>query len=355
MTYKNILITGGAGFVGSNLCCRLAETFPKAVVTAFDNLKRRGAELTLSRLREHGVQFHHGDVRSREDFDGLTPDLLIECSAEPSVMAGVGSSPRYVIDTNLLGAINCFELARTCHADVIFLSTSRVYPVDILNALVLTEDETRFSLNPRQLITGVSKKGVSEKFPLDGARTLYGATKLSAEIMLIDYIRTYGIKGIINRCGLIAGPWQMGKTDQGVITYWMAHHIFNKPLSYIGFGGTGKQVRDVVHVDDIADLVEIEMKKMNILSGETMVVGGGESQTVSLRELTDQCRQITGKTVPITSDSVTRQGDIPWYCSDYSYCTARTGWKPARSLSQTLEDIYTWITAHPESLHRILA
>lgn len=355
MTYKNILITGGAGFVGSTLALYIKRLYPKVGVIAFDNLMRRGSELNIPRLQQSGVTFIHGDVRNREDVSMTGIDLLIECSAEPSVMAGVGSSPEYLLQTNLIGAVNCFELARKNKADVLFLSTSRVYPVELLNDIALQESPTRFIVKKTQHIPGVSPKGITELFPLSGRRTMYGATKLSAELILAEYVHSYGIRAVINRCGLIAGPWQMGKTDQGVITYWMAHHIFNKPLTYIGFGGTGKQVRDVIHVDDIADLIGIQMDMMDKINGETFIAGGGEHTAVSLAELTDYCQNISGHTVPIGSDPKTREGDIAWYCSDNSHVTKCTGWKPRLTAKQTLDDIYTWITAHLGSLHSVLA
>lgn len=355
MNYKHILITGGAGFVGSTIALYLKQRYPKQDILVLDNLMRRGSELNIPRLKRAGVEFIHGDVRNKEDLAISRAELIIECSAEPSVMAGVGSSPEYLLHTNLFGAVNCFELARKNKADVIFLSTSRVYPVERINQLHYDETQTRFELKKHQSVIGVSPKGITEEFPLTGNRTLYGASKLCDELLLNEYAQTYGIKTIINRCGLIAGPWQMGKTDQGVITYWMAHHIFKKPLQYIGFGGKGKQVRDVVHVDDIAALVEIQMDKIEDISGETFTVGGGPANTASLVELTQRCTAITGNIIPVSSVDKTREGDIKWYCSDNSYITKRTGWKPKYSLDRTLTDIYTWIAAHPDILRTIFA
>src|SRR6266704_1127091 len=112
MRYKHILITGGAGFVGSTICIKLKEYYPSVTVVAFDNLKRRGSELNLPRLKSHGINFIHGDIRNKEDINIDSMDLLIECSAEPSIMAGVTSSPEYLVQTNLVGAINCIEQAR---------------------------------------------------------------------------------------------------------------------------------------------------------------------------------------------------------------------------------------------------
>jgi CDP-paratose 2-epimerase len=213
---RRILVTGGAGFVGANLSVALGERGDEVI--ALDNLHRRGSELNVSRLREAGVQFVHGDVRSRDDLMAIDAvDAIVECSAEPSVLAGTrANGAPYVVETNLLGAYHCFELARRDGAQVIFLSTSRVYPVAPLNGLRLRETETRFELEDDQPVPGASQDGIAEDFPLAGARTLYGATKLSAELLLAEYADAFGVRGAIDRCGVIAGPWQMGKVDQGV-------------------------------------------------------------------------------------------------------------------------------------------
>lgn len=352
--YKNILVTGGAGFVGSNLCIKLKEHYPSIRVVALDNLVRRGSELNLPRLKAHGVEFIHGDVRKREDLQQNKIDLIIECSAEPSVMAGVTSSPEYVLDTNLVGAINCFELARKNSADVIFLSTSRVYPIRTLNKLHYREEKTRFALTGEQNLVGVSEKGISENFPLDGVRSLYGTTKLAAELLLQEYRENYGIKVVTDRFGLITGPWQMSKSDQGVITLWMARHIFNKPLSYIGFEGSGKQVRDMIHIDDVYDILHLQMQKMGKFDGEIYNIGGGVTNSVSLLELTDYCQNISGKKITIKKDPQTRPGDIAIYVSDTSKILQQTGWLPKKTVSQTLKDIHKWIIKNKDVLQHVL-
>src|SRR4051794_13647328 len=166
-----VLVTGGSGFVGASLCIGLAERHPSWSITAFDNLKRRGSELNLPRLRAAGVRFVHGDVRAQADLLALPRhDALVECSAEPSALAG-HDAPDYVVQSNLVGAYHCLELARRDDAQVIFISTSRVYPHAALNALPYRETASRFEL---------AGAGVSESFPLEGPRTLYGATKLAA-------------------------------------------------------------------------------------------------------------------------------------------------------------------------------
>jgi CDP-paratose 2-epimerase len=353
---KTILVTGGAGFVGSHLAIGLRREMGEVRVVALDNLKRRGAELNLPRLRAGGVKFVHGDIRSPEDLDEAGEmDLILECSAEPSVLAGYGGSTRYLVHTNLNGTVNCLEAARKHGAGIIFLSTSRVYPYAMINALSYSEEATRFVLNEPQRVPGASSRGISEDFPMAGTRSLYGATKLCSELILLEYLDMYGLKGIINRCGVITGPWQMGKVDQGVVVLWVARHIYGGALEYIGFGGQGKQVRDMLHVDDLLRLILHQIAHLDALSGQTFNVGGGIEVSASLLELTALCREFTGNTIPIGRSAEDRPADIRLYVTDNTRVTRTTGWRPERNVRSILTDIGAWIRDHCEALRPILA
>lgn len=320
-------------------------------VLAFDNLRRRGSELNLSRLREAGVSFQHGDVREVNDLLEVGAiDAIIECSAEPSVMAGVNGSTDYVVQTNLVGAYNCLELARRTEAQVVFLSTSRVYPLAGLEGLDYRELDTRFELTDEQPVPGASSQGIAEIFPMAGARTLYGATKLCGELLIGEYAATHGLRAVIDRCGVVAGPWQMGKVDQGVFTYWMLAHHFQRPLAYIGFGGTGKQVRDLLHIDDLLDLVDEQLGDPSRWAGATVNVGGGQACSLSLREATALCAEITGKIVDVRPSGGDRPGDIPIYISDCTRLHEMTDWRPRRGPAEILADIHAWIIEHENAL-----
>ena len=352
---KKILVTGGCGFVGSSLALRLREDFPQSEIICLDNLKRRGSELNLSRFRAAGIRFIHGDIRNKEDLDVINKiDLLLECSAEPSVLAGVNSNSAYLINTNLIGSINCLELARKCQAQFVFLSTSRVYPVQTINQLQFQEGETRFELLNEQAIPGVSSEGFTEKFPLDGARSIYGATKLASELIVQEYVDMYGLKAVINRCGVITGPWQFGKVDQGVVVFWVARHFWKQKLSYIGYGGKGKQVRDVLHVDDLYDLLLLQLNDMNTHSGQIYNVGGGRENSISLLELTALCEKYTGNRIGIQQISEDRPSDIRVYLTDYDKITQVTGWYPKRKVDQIIQDICQWIQKNENLLEGIL-
>jgi CDP-paratose 2-epimerase len=346
-----VLITGGAGFVGSNLAVSLAGRHPDWEFVVLDNLYRRGSELNLTRLEEAGVEFVKGDVREPEDLMALPKlDAIVECSAEPSVMSGVDGDTGYLVHTNLTGAYNCLELARRDGAYFVFLSTSRVYPVQPQVELALEEAETRFELAAEQPFRGVSPAGIAEDFPLEGARTLYGATKLSAELLVEEYRATLSVPAVIDRFGVIAGPWQMGKVDQGVFTHWMLAHYFRNPLSYIGFGGHGKQVRDLLHIEDLVDLVERQLLDPAKWDGQTVNAGGGRECSLSLLETTAICAKLTGNEVPITPVAETRQGDVPIYLSDCARLFELDAWRPRRSAEQVLADIHEWIAADPERI-----
>jgi len=342
---KTILITGGAGFVGSNLAISLKKRHPDCSVLVLDNLKRRGSELNLQRLKEHEVEFIHGDIRNKEDlsFRGKDISLIIEASAEPSVLAGYNSSAVYVINTNLLGTINCLEFAKEKKADFIYLSTSRVYPFKKLDRINSIEEETRFSIADDQDAPGATCNGISEEFPLDGPRSLYGATKLASELIIQEYVEMFGLRTVINRCGVIAGPWQMGKVDQGVFTFWMLNHYFRRDLNYIGFGGKGKQVRDLIHIEDLFNLIDIEINNMATCKGKTYNVGGGRECSLSLLETTKLCSEITGNSIDIGEVQKNREMDVRIYISDNAKVEQNLDWRVRKTPRDILCDIYNWI------------
>ncbi len=352
---RTILVTGGAGFVGSRLAMGLKAAREGTRVIALDNLRRRGSELNVPRLAASGVEFVHGDVRQAADLETLGPvDCILECSAEPSVLAGYGESPCYVLDTNLVGAVNCLEVARRHGAGFIFLSTSRVYPIEGLRNLPYREGETRFELIGEGTAPGVSPAGITEDFPLAGARSMYGASKLCAELLLAEYQAMYGLRGLVNRCGVITGPWQMGKVDQGVVVLWAARHAFGGTLRYIGHGGTGKQVRDLLHVDDLLDLILYQLDHLDALSGRVFNVGGGHEVSTSLCELTALCVRLTGNAIPITAQAATRDADIPVYITDHGRVSEATGWRPRRGVEETVTDICRWLRDHEAALRPVL-
>jgi CDP-paratose 2-epimerase len=347
-----ILITGGAGFVGSNLALSLKNAFADAEIVCMDNLYRRGSELNVPRLQKAGLDFHRGDVREPAGFPVGPFDFVIECSAEPSVLAGQDGSPDYLFQTNLVGAYQCLEKARAWQSKFIFLSTSRVYPIARLEAHSWREESTRFAWEDDGA-DGISSRGVSEVVDLNGARSLYGYTKLSAEQLIEEYRATYGLKSIINRCGVIAGPWQFGKVDQGVASLWVLAHHFKRSLTYIGYGGLGKQVRDFLHVDDLCDLVIEQVAQFERWDGWLGNVAGGLSNTASLCELTQLCQEITGKKIPITTVPPNRPSDLRLFIGDCSRLFTHTTWRPKRDVRRIIQDINAWVNEHADALEKL--
>jgi CDP-paratose 2-epimerase len=344
-----LLITGGAGFVGSNLAIALKHTFPAADVVCMDNLYRRGSELNLPRLKGHGVQYHHGDVRESGAFPPGPFDVLVECSAEPSVLAGIRDSPDYLIQTNLLGAYHCLEKARLWKSCFMFLSTSRVYPIGRLESHPWREEATRFCWEDEGT-AGISSRGVNETIDMAGARSLYGYTKYAAEHLIDEYRAAFGLKTVVNRCGVVAGPWQFGKVDQGVAALWVLAHHFGRSLSYIGYGGRGKQVRDFLHVADLSDLVIEQIREFDRWDGWVGNVAGGHANAVSLCELTALCRELVGREVAVKSVPVDRPADLRIYIGDCARLFERTAWRPKHDVGDIVRDIVTWAREHSAAL-----
>lgn len=347
-----ILITGGAGFIGSNLATRLRASLPDADIVCMDNLYRKGSELNVPRLTALGIHFHLGDIRQPLQFPAGPFDFLVECSAEPSVLAGQDGSPDYLFQTNLVGAYHCLEQARLWNSRLLFLSTSRVYPVAPLEAHPWTEQETRFAWND-QGTQGITSEGVSETLSLYGPRSLYGFTKLAAEQLIEEYRETYGLRAVVNRCGVVAGPWQFGKVDQGVVALWVMAHLFQRPLTYIGYGGLGKQVRDLLHVHDLCDLIALQITEFDAWEGWVGNVAGGLSNSASLLELTQLCQTVTGATTSITADLRPRPSDLRLFVADCTRLFARTHWRPSRNVREIIDDTATWVRENQAALKQL--
>jgi CDP-paratose 2-epimerase len=268
------------------------------------------------------------------------------------VHAGYGEDPGYLVNSNLIGSINCLEFLRKNGGNMVFLSTSRVYPIAALRQIPLVPQGSRLILE-KPMGVGLSAQGIAEDFSLLGNRSLYGATKLCSELLIQEYSQLYGIKAIINRCGVLAGPWQMGKVDQGFIALWVARHIFGGKLQYSGFGGEGLQVRDVLHVQDLCTLLALQMANASLHTDHIYNVGGGINNSISLRELTNLVQQITGKQCPIEADPITKDHDIPFYISDNSKIFNKTQWQPQISLPTLIEETTQWMIQEKDKLSTI--
>jgi CDP-paratose 2-epimerase len=356
-----ILITGVCGFVGSRLAMALKQRIEGVQIAGIDNLSRPGSELNRSALAQKGVSFFHGDLRMRSDVEALPDsDWVIDAAANPSVLAGVDgrSSVRQVAEHNIGGTLNILEYCRGRKAGLILLSTNRVYSIKDLTSLPLKENGRKFVLDAAQpLPEGVSPSGVSESFSVRQPISIYGATKLSSEIMALEYGSAFGFPVWINRCGVLAGAGQFGTAEQGIFAYWLHAHAARLRLRYLGFGGRGLQVRDALHPEDLADLIQAQMRTgggaddRGASSARIYHAGGGVANAMSLAELTAWCDEHFGPHAP-EPDGRPRPFDIPWIVMDCSRATREFGWKPKRSLESILDEIAVQVRSDPHWLAR---
>ena len=227
-----------------------------------------------------------------------------------------------------------FNERELCKADIIFLSSSRVYSINKLR------DITRSIkiLKPLKI-----KKKIDEKFSVESASSLYGFTKLASEKLIKELFFETRLKYIINRFGVIAGPWQFGKQDQGFVSLWIAKHLFRKKLSYIGFGGYGYQVRDLLHIDDVCEIIYLQIRRLNKINNETFNIGGGPRNSISLKNLTKKCEVLTNNKIKIKKIPRTSIFDIPYYVTDNEKIHKFYNWSPSKSINDILKDVYFWL------------
>ena len=197
---------------------------------------------------------------------------------------------------------------------------------------------------------GVSCEGVAESFSVKPPLSLYGSSKLASELLALEYGATFDFPVWINRCGVLAGEGQFGRADQGIFTYWINAWLRRKPLKYIGFGGTGAQVRDCLHPADLAPLLLKQMRRSS-QSGVPQIVNlaGGRKQSMSLAQLSDWCAERFGPHA-IAIDKTPRPFDIPWMVLDSALAAQVWGWQPQKPFAEILEEIARHAEAHPDWL-----
>lgn len=350
-----ILITGIAGFAGSNIAKYFRASYPGITLLGIDNLSRRGSEYNLSTLKELDCKFYFGDVRNKEDIDDLPKvDWIIDCAANPSVLAGVTSSSLGLVNNNLIGTIYLLEKCKKDDAGFIMLSTSRVYSIAALNTIVLSENDNSFVIdNQAGFQVGFSEKGIAENFSTAAPISLYGATKLASEVLALEYHYTFGFPVWINRCGVIAGPGQFGKIDQGIFSFWIYQYLLNKPLSYIGFGGTGKQARDLFHPYDVFTMIQKQINEPEKKSPPIINLGGGVENYYSLAQLDAFCKKSIRSDKQINSITENRSFDIPLYISDYSCANQYWNWRPTIKAEAILQKILVYAKDNLDHIKRI--
>jgi CDP-paratose 2-epimerase len=325
-----VLITGGCGFVGSNLAIFLKKK--KYKVVSLDNLFRKGSSLNQKKLKKNKIKNIKSNINQINDLKIGKFQTIIHCCSEPSVEASKKDLDR-VISTNFLGTFNLLKKCIKDKSNLIFLSTSRVYSIDAINNLF----KNKIFYNKINL-----KREIDLKFSTKSPRSIYGFTKLASEELVKELSYLFGFKYIINRLGVIAGPGQMGKVDQGFISLWTWRHLINSPLKYIGFGGYGHQVRDVLHVDDMNDLILKQIKKINKINNITFTAGGGKSNLISLKKLTNICEKLTGNKLNFKRVKKTSCYDIPYFCTSNLTVSKIYNWKPKRSVLEIIKDTLNW-------------
>ena len=353
----HVLVTGGCGFIGSHVALHLREKGHK--VSAMDNLVRRGAEKNIATLERHGVSFFHGDVRNAEDLANLPSgiELICDASAQPSVVSGY-ANPLFDIPNNGLGAIHILEYARPRRIPLIFWSSNRVYGADRLNALPRRETPTRFEYDPdawnrlpvEQRPSGFHPvHGVSEEFSIDGGqRSIYGLSKLIADAACQEYAQAYDLPVVVNRFGVISGVGQFANADQGWVVWWAIAHWLNLPLTYLGW--KGKQVRDILFVEDMLSPLDQQLSQLATFRGEVFNLGGGAANAISLCEATKSMQEISSRSTSVTQSDQVRQADVVLYWTDNRKAARKLAWTPRTDLRTGFTRIFGWIRENEAEL-----
>ena len=329
-----ILITGGCGFVGSNIAIYLKKKIKNSKIFSLDNLSRKGSIINNKRLKVNNIKNLKLSIENFKKVNSLQRfDLIIDCCAEPAIEAS-RKEPDRVFNTNLIGTYNILKKCIKDKTNIIFLSSSRVYSIEKLRKLIKTPNLTK----------KINKKiEIKENFETSSASSMYGFTKIASEKLIKEMFFKTKLKYIINRLGVIAGPWQFGKQDQGFIPLWVAKHFLKKNLSYIGFGGNGHQIRDIIHIDDVNEIILIQIKNLKKINNNIFNIGGGMKNAISLKNLTLKCEKITGNRLAFKKVKKTSIFDIPYYVTDNSKVKKIYKWKPSRNIDKILNDIYIWL------------
>jgi CDP-paratose 2-epimerase len=349
---KRILISGICGFVGSTIALRLRQMEAGMDIAGFDNFSRPGSELNRLVLKRHGIVVRHADVRSATDVEALpAADWVIDAAANPSVLAGVDgqASSRQVVEHNLHGTINLLEYCKARRAGFILLSTSRVYSIPPLANLKVISRDNAFIPDPEAALPpGLTAAGVAEDFSTAPPVSIYGCTKLASELLALEYGQGFSFPVWVNRCGVLAGAGQFGRPDQGIFSFWINAWLRGQPLKYIGFDGSGRQVRDCLHPHD---MVPVLLKQMQAGADGPKIVnlGGGLKNSFSLARLSAWCAARFGLR-EVEREPAPRPFDIPWMVLDASLAERQWNFRPATPIGAILDEIADHAQAHPDWL-----
>lgn len=329
---KKLLITGGAGFIGSNA----AEYFLKKGdrVTLFDNFSRNGSKQNVKWLKSLGGQLSiiEGDVREANEISKavIDMDVVLHFAAQVAVTTSV-TNPKEDFEINALGTLNVLEGIRTKNPKAVFLfsSTNKVYGE--MNEVKVIEDKTRYNYE--------NIDGISESFPLD-FHSPYGCSKGAADQYVRDYARIYGIKTVVFRQSCIYGPRQFGVEDQGWVAWFVIALSQGKKITIYG---DGKQVRDVLFISDLIRAYDLAIDNISEISGQIYNIGGGKENSISVwYEFAPILEKLFERKI-IANFSDWRPGDQKIYISDITKAKKGLGWKPEVSPKVGIEKLYNWV------------
>jgi CDP-paratose 2-epimerase len=348
-----ILVTGACGFVGATLASAWVESGSGHEILGLDSLARPGSETNRQRLRRLGVRVRHGDIRSASDVDALPPvDAVVDAAANPSVLAGVdgATSSRQLLEHNLAGTVNLLEFCRRHRSAFVLLSTSRVYSIPPLASLPVAVRDGAYEPAPgASLPPGVTGAGVSEAFSTEPPCSLYGAAKRASEGLALEYGAAFGFPVFVDRCGVLAGAGQFGRPDQGIFAYWINSWLRRAPLAYVGFDGQGHQVRDCLHPADLVPLIDRQLGHSGEPRTRVVNVSGGTASAISLRQLSDWCRERIGP-YEVRPAGSTRPFDVPWLVLDSALAADVWAWAPRKSREEILGEVLEHASRHPDWL-----
>jgi CDP-paratose 2-epimerase len=337
-----ILVTGGCGFVGANICLNLKKDHE--TIVSLDNLSRKSSVLNFKLLKKNKIKNYNFDILDSKKINKLQKfDLIIDCCAEAAVEVSKKDLDK-VFNTNLVGTFNLLKKAKKDGSKIIFLSSSRVNAIEKINMIVKRKNLTR-EIN--------IKKKINENFDTLKPKSLYGFTKFASELLIEEFSYAFNLKYIINRCGVISGPLQFGKQDQGFVSLWVWCHLLKKKLSYIGYGGNGHQVRDVLHINDLIILLKLQIKNFDKIYNKKMCVGGSTTSNTSLKKLTKICQKVTGNKIDITKINKTSIYDIPYFITDNNLVKKIYKWSPKKNIYDVANDNYKWLKKNKQSLLKI--
>jgi len=330
-----VLIIGGAGFIGANTAERFLKKGDDVVV--FDNLSRRGTQWNLKWLQEKypKVKFIKGDITKYREIKKAVADnkdagAIIHLAAQVAVTTSV-TNPREDFEINALGTFNVLESVREAKTDpvVIFASTNKVYGG--MTDIKIGEKKGRYAYENLP-------KGISEERILD-FHSPYGCSKGSADQYMIDYARIYGIRTVTFRQSCIYGYRQFGIEDQGWVAWFTIAAMLEKPITIYG---DGKQVRDVLFIEDLVDAYEAAIKNIDKIKGQAFNIGGGPGNTMSLLELIAFLEKFFGKKIPLKF-SGWRPGDQPVFVCDITKAKDVFGWEPKTAPEEGVKLLYEWV------------